>query len=118
MSELRPFPQIWAEALELARALDVRDIVHRPGCWEHQVDGHWAIAVNPHREPCPAGAEPARMQVDVPPGVLAVWFNGWLAGLVWLDGGGEIAVGEAANEDTLIAALQAATERAQAEARA
>ena len=61
------------------------------------VDGAWKITINGKSEACD----------NIPPYGVLVEFNGWPAGI--LDpGGGVIAAGEAANEDTLIAALKVA----------
>lgn len=72
-----------------------------PGCWERQI-GEWWIAVNGQQdtEKCSHGAE-------VPPFNCYVEFNGWPAGL-FDPTGGIIAAGDAANEETFAAAVEAA----------
>lgn len=95
---------------ELAQALGVSHINNLPGCWEHQVDERWWLAMNGHNEP--------RVNSDgfeVSPFSAVLKFNGWPAGIVE-PGGGVIAAGEAANEDTFIEALRAATEIAKSAA--
>ena len=86
----------------LAGALGVKGINALPGCWEHAIDGTWWIALNGHAEPteCSRGA-------SVPPYEMYVECNGWPAGIL-SPGDGVIAAGEGANEDTLIAAIDAA----------
>lgn len=94
--------EAFAEIAALAERLGVSNIVAQPGCWEHQIDDRWWMAVNPHKEPtaCSKGA-------DVPAMSAVLEFNGWPAGIID-PFGGIIAAGAAANEDTLIAALKAA----------
>lgn len=77
-------------------------------CWEHQVDERWWFAINPNREPVECGHG-----VKVLPFNIYVEFNGWPAGVFTLDGDGEFAAGEAANEDAFIAALERAADEAQ-----
>lgn len=71
------------------------------GCWERQIGEHWWIAVNGHKDKvaCSKGAE-------VPPFNCYVEFNGWPAGL-FDPMNGIIAAGEAANEETFAAAIEA-----------
>jgi len=90
------------EIAQLAIRLGVVPLNARPGCWEFQVDEHWWIAVNGHRESlkCSKG-------VAVEPFNAYVEFNGWPAGS-FNPAGGIMAAGEAANEDAFIAALRAA----------
>jgi len=91
---------------EFAAALNVRSIGNLPGAWIHAIDSQWTIAVNGHDKTIQAEPE-GMMQAKIPPHSAAIWFNGWMAGI--LDPfGGIIAAGEAANEDTFIAALDAA----------
>ena len=91
-------PECLLKVADLALALGVESYTTLPACWEHQVDEHWLIKVNGHKETID-GIEPAWMMV---------WFNGWPAGSVHPVLGGVIAAGEIANEDTFIAALDAA----------
>lgn len=90
------------EIVKLAERLGLSGLNKFPGCWEHQVDGQWWIALNAHKEPmtCSMGAE-------VPPFHAYVQFNGWPAGVID-PRGGIIAAGKVANEDTFIEALKAA----------
>ena len=76
------------------------------GCWEHQVNDKWWLALNAHTHDvkCSHGSE-------VPPFHCYIEYNGWPAGIV-NPYGGEIVAHENANEDLLIAALEAALERA------
>ena len=91
-------PECFYKVAELALALGVEKINTLPGCWEHQVDEHWRIKVNAREEPID----------DIKPYEMIVWFNGWPAGIVHPVHGGVIAAGALANEDTFIAALDAA----------
>jgi hypothetical protein len=93
--------EAFCEMIELTRRLGVVNIKNLPGCWEHQVDAQWHIAVNgqPQTVKASNGAE-------VPPYTMYVTYNGWPAGLI-SPNSGWIAAGAGANEDTFIAALKA-----------
>jgi len=75
-------------------------------CWEHRIDDQWFVAMNGHPEHRMAkGPDGGMSDVTVPPYQAAIWFNGWLAGLIGpFDG--ILAAGEAANEDAFIDALK------------
>jgi hypothetical protein len=94
------------EIAELAIALGEVPLHKHPGCWERQVDPHWWVAVNGHRNPrtCSKG-------VEVAPFHAYVEFNGLPAGL-FNPSSGTFAAGAAANEDAFIAALRAARQEA------
>ena len=89
---------------ELANTLGVEKINEFEGAWLHQLDDNWTIAVNGHSKKIKCDPE-GTMGADIPPYSAAVWWNGWLAGLI-SPGGGTIAAGELANEDTFIEALE------------
>ena len=95
-------PDLMVYVADFALARGAASIKDLPGCWESDVDGHWWLAVNGHAETfkCSRG-------IDVPPYTIYVEFNGWPAGMIDA-GGGEIAAGALANEDTLTKALRAA----------
>jgi hypothetical protein len=100
-----PEPRISAafdEIAQLAIRLGVVPLNAKPGCWEYQVDAHWWIAVNGHREAlkCSKG-------VEVKPFECYAEWNGWPAGS-FSPAGWIMAAGEAANEDSFIEALRAA----------
>ena len=90
---------------ELAAALGETPI---KGVWECQIDDAWYVAARgAPLEPPEIAIEPEHcMKVDLQPFEMAVWFNGWLVGLLgpW---GGQFAVGKVANEDTFCAAIVA-----------
>jgi hypothetical protein len=105
--------------VELAEALGVERIDRLPGCWEHKVDAQWFIAVNGHTTPKAirgfaggAAAMPGEV-LFIDPLHVYLEFNGFPAGIIGMRSG-LLAAGSAANEDTLIAALRAATARAKA----
>jgi hypothetical protein len=93
---------VFAGIVELAIAKGAQSIRDLPGCWEMQIDAEWWVAVNGHAEttPCSHGAE-------VAPYTAYLEYNGWPAGIV-NPKGGIVAAGEAANEGTLLRALEAA----------
>lgn len=95
--------EAFGEIVTLALARGVYRINALPGCWELELDEHWWLAVNGHREVtrCSRG-------VDVQPFSAYVEFNGWPAG-VFTPAGGVLAAGTLANEATLIAALRRAS---------
>ena len=86
----------------LALATGAKSIVDLPGCWEHQIDAQWWVAVNGHKKPrmCSTGT-------DVLPFTAYLTFDEWPAGFIDVRGG-ILAAGAAANEDTLCEALEAA----------
>jgi hypothetical protein len=86
---------------ELAEKDDAAPLLKHAGCWERQIDEHWWIAVNGHRE-----EKQNSHGGMVPPFNCMVEFNGWPAGL-FDPYNGIIAAGEAANEETFAAALEA-----------
>lgn len=90
------------ELMKLGSRLGVSNINELPGCWEHQVNEHWFIAVNAHEAPIKCSKV-----ADVPPIHCYVEYNGWPAGLI-NPRGGTIAAGECANEDAFIKAVRAA----------
>jgi len=87
---------------ELGGALGVR-LDQLPGTWKHQVDDLWHIEVNGHQK-----ALPDADGLPLEPCHCHIKFNGWPAGIL-NPRGGVIAAGEAANEETFIAALNKAT---------
>ena len=93
--------ELMMEVVALAERLGVKRINELPGCWELQVDDDWWIACNGHREPmeCSRG-------MKVQPFEVGVYWGDWPAGQFGA-GGGVIASGAAANEETLLAALKA-----------
>lgn len=87
---------------DLCVALGVAPATQCEGCWEHQVDEDWWIFLNAHGHPVPTSKG-----IEVPPYTCVVHWREWPAGMFDVSGG-SIAAGEAANEQTFIAALQAA----------
>ena len=96
--------EVFVEIAALAERIGVAPINALLGCWEHQVDPHWWIAVNGHAEPVQCS-----MGTKVPSFSAYVQFNGWPAGII-NPFGGTLVAADAANEDTFIAALQAANQ--------
>lgn len=90
----------------LVLALGAAPLNKHAGCWEHQIDESWRVAINGHREAHDVEG------VSLPPFHIYLEYNGWPAGILHPLTGGLMAAGEAANEGTLIAALVRAIERA------
>ena len=108
MSKELLIPEVLTLVAELAFKLGVQNIKDLPGCWEHQVDDSWWIAVNGHHEAirCSDNSETG-MAAEVPPYHVYVTYHGWAAGIVG-PAGGIIVGGDGANENRLCAALRAA----------
>ena len=81
----------------LAYAKGARSIKDTPGLHFVYIDVHWSAYINPHSE----------RVGEVPAFHTMIEWNGWPAGLLAPDGG-VVAAGALANEDSLIAALEAA----------
>lgn len=109
MTEREAVSLAFVEIAKLTEALGVSHINQLPGCWEYQVDEQWRIALNGHLEPTKCS-----MGMAVAPFHCYVEWGGFPAGEFHPVHGGFIAAGEAANEETLIAALKQATEKARA----
>lgn len=97
-----PIGEAFQLICNLAHKRGARSIKDQPGLHEIEIDEHWIARVNPHGEEVKG----------VLPYHIALEFNGWPAGMFHATSGGVIAAGAAANEDTLIEAVQAAIEKA------
>jgi hypothetical protein len=88
--------EVMLAVVNMAERLGVKSINTLPGCWEHQIDKHWWIAVNGKRKPqmCSKG-------VQVPPFSIYIEFNGWPAGICDSHGG-VICAGAVGNEKEFI----------------
>lgn len=106
----QPPCEAFIRIMELGLALHIPPLPEHAGCWEHQVDERWWIAVNGHPQPRVMAKHPKLDPLQ--PYTVYVEYNGWTAGLLGYDGGC-IAAGECANENAFIAALVAARDRAQ-----
>jgi hypothetical protein len=104
--EAAPLPLALVRIMDLGRALGVPPMNQHEGCWEHQVDERWRIAANGHRQ----DRMTSKGEI-VKPFTVYIQYNGWPAGLIDA-GGGIIAAGEGANEETFIRALELAIGRA------
>lgn len=98
MSEKEPLFLLLAK---LAKKDGASPLNKHKGCWERQIDKHWWVAVNGHKEPVKCSKGP-----NVPPFNCYVDFNGWPAGL-FDPVNGLMAAGDAANEETFAAAIEA-----------
>lgn len=70
-----------------------------------QIDEHWFIALHGNVDEVRSFCPPGGMECELKYGILGIWFNGWLAGIIH-SFGGVISGGEAANEDNFIKALE------------
>ena len=94
--------EAFAKLGEIGKAFGVKNINKLPACWEFQIDEQWWVAVNAHHE-----NRDTSEGDTVPPFHCYIKYNGWPAGLIY-SSGGIIAADEDANEDTFIAAIDAA----------
>ena len=91
-------PECFNKVAELAIKLGATPMNKHPGCWKYDVDDQWSITLNGHDT-----------EIDsLPPFYLAVYYNGWPAGIVSPTHGGVIAAGTSANENAFIEALDRA----------
>lgn len=99
-----PILEAYDAVAGLYLSIEEKPIKEHDGCWEHQVDERWWVAMNGHQEPkqCSTGE-------SVPPYHIYIRFNDWPAGML-SPYYGSIAAGEAANENAFIAACKAATQ--------
>jgi len=103
--------ELFSRACALAIALGMKELNKLPGCWEHQIDERWWMALNAHSERIHCSQD-SHSSEGVPPFTIYFMFNGWPAGLVNANGG-SLAAGALANEDALIDAINAAIETAE-----
>lgn len=104
----RPLSVAAGKIAELAVLLDAAPMLKHSGAWIHQVDEHWKVAVNGHRHVVAVPATADCMGVgELKPFEFAIFFNGWLAG-IFDSFGGIFVFGGEANEDSFIAAMDAA----------
>ena len=72
---------------------------HNGGIYERKIDDRWRVVMNGNKTLVEHNG------IELPPFGVYVEFNGWPAGVID-PGGGVIAAGEVANEDTFIAAIE------------
>lgn len=104
--------EAFVKVVDLCLALGYENIAARPDALVLKIDDNWTIAMHGHKEPMDVPEGKGCMGIKGLPGcAVAIWWNGWIAGMVNA-GDGAIAFGEMANEDTFIAAVEAATAKA------
>ncbi len=106
-------PEVFEKSIEPGLARGHRDISKLDGALVMKIDENWTIAMNGHRKAVDVPPEDGLMGCSVLPFEMAVFWNGWLAGIV-SGAGGELAAGDLANEDTLCDALADAIAREKA----
>jgi hypothetical protein len=97
--------EVFVRVCDLGIALGWNSIKDLPGCTEHQIDGAWWFAINPHNEVVKCSHGP-----EVRPYTIYFEFNGWPAGAIRATGGW-VAAGTLANENTLLEAIEKAIEK-------
>ncbi len=107
------FTAVFIKITELVRCLGVTNINQIPGAWFYRVNDRWEIAVNGHGCQIEIVSDGERLGCTLDGFNTAIWYNGWLVGILTpVDG--ILAAGCAANEDALIDALDSAIARATA----
>lgn len=105
-----PISEAFALICDLGMKDGIKPLNQHEGCWTRKVGKQWWFAVNGLDRDMPARSETGASANGEPfmvkPFHCYVEFNGWPAGEI-TPYGGIIAAGEAANEDTFIAALKA-----------
>lgn len=104
MNEEPPIAQAFYEIALLGKRLGVENVGAMQGCWEHQIDDHWWIALNGHDTPtlCSKADNP------IEPFTAYLEYNGLPAGIVDTYGGCFVRLGDRSGEDVFIEALQKA----------
>lgn len=96
----------FAAVVEYAERLGVVNANRLPGAWTQRVDDRWHIAFNAHDFPVEAKPEGC-MECTIAPYTCAVWYNGWLTGMMTAFEG-HIGFGTGATEEEFIAAIRLA----------
>lgn len=102
----RQVPLAICKLAQLGGVVGIGKICDLPGCWEHKLDERWEFAFNGHQQATVSSFS----TVPVPPFSVYIQYNGWPAGVLGFCGG-VIAAGEGANEETFLAAIDAAIKR-------
>jgi hypothetical protein len=95
-------------AVELSIQLGAENIKDLPGAYVCKVDEHWTFAINGTDRNVEVNIKGSMGIGELEPCHMAIWFNGWLAGLL-SPKDGVICAGPAGNEDNFIAALKSRT---------
>lgn len=97
---------VYCLAVDLGLLLGVENLKDYPEPWVCKVDKHWTFAINGSDGPKDVEFGDSSMGItNLKTVEMAVWFNGWLAGIL-NPFSGIICAGEAGNEDNLIRALE------------
>lgn len=89
----------------LAEVLGVTKINELDGAWIEKIDSKWTVAINGKEKPVTVDIPNSMGISDLKPLHMAIFYNGWLAGLLTLTGG-TIAAGSGANENSFIKAVE------------
>lgn len=110
----RPIIEAFYLVSQLALKDGVSPLNTRTDCWVRKIDDQWTIAVNGTKAQLTCEPE-GTMGAAIEPYHMAVWYGGWLAGLL-SPYDGVLAAGSAANEETFVAALRTELARSESEA--
>ena len=97
--------EAYIKACEFINIIIGKSLIEMSGKrWAGNIDKNWQIAIHANKDQEVEFKPEGTMGGKAEFGIMLVWFNGWLAGM--LDpGGGVIAAGELANEDRFIKAI-------------
>ena len=97
--------EAYIKACEFINIIIGKSLIEMSGKrWAGNIDKNWQIAIHANKDQEVEFKPEGTMGGKAGFGIMLVWFNGWLAGM--LDpGGGVIAAGELANEDRFIKAI-------------
>lgn len=96
--------EIFDLAVELSLAMGFQNINELDGPCVIEIDKRWKFAINGKDKPVEVSIPDSMGIESLEPFHMAIFFNGWLAGLL-TPAGGTMCAGEAANEDSFIAAV-------------
>lgn len=109
---IEAIPEVFSKVVDLGLARGNEKICELPGALIMKIDDNWTVAMHGKRQPIDVPQFEGCMGVDaLPGGAVAIWWCGWLAGIVDA-GGGSMAWGAKANEDSFIEAIDKAIREA------
>ena len=91
--------------IDLTRRLSVTNLNQLNNAWQLKLDDNWHIAIN--GLPVDTDVSPrGSVAATIPPYHIAIWFNGWLAGMLHPIMGGVFANGTEANEQAFVEVVE------------
>ena len=109
--------ELFEAVYQLAQAHNISNLSAQSAPWVQVINGAWTIAVNGLSVSVDVQPTPSHMKITLRPYMIAVWCNGWLAGMFNPSVGGEFAAGDSASPKAFMAAIRAAIAKAREETR-